>query len=169
VVTGSLHQIQEVSGGSGYMSQNSLVLHFGLGAATVADSVTIRWPSGVVETYYAMAADQKCTLTELDIVAVDDVSTPAPRFQFSTPKPNPSLDAAGLRFALPRAGWARLAIYDVSGRLVTTLVDRTLQAGWHPIIWARTDSRGARVASGVYMAKLEALGEVRTQKLVLLR
>jgi flagellar hook assembly protein FlgD len=63
----------------------------------------------------------------------------------------------------------RLAIYDVNGRLVVTLVDRVLQAGWHPIAWRHTDSRGTRVASGVYMVKLEALGEIRTQKLVLLR
>jgi hypothetical protein len=116
-----------------------------------------------------MGADHKYTLTELNLVAVGETPTPAIRFQLSAPKPNPSLDVAGLRFALPKPGWARLAIYDVSGRLVSTLIDRVLPAGWYPVPWSHTDSRGARVASGVYMAKLEALGEVRTQKLVLLR
>ena len=116
-----------------------------------------------------MAVDRKYTINELNLVAVDDVPAPSLHFQLASPEPNPSRGSAGLRFAIPRAGRVRLAIYDVRGRLVTTLVDQVLLAGWHPMTWAHTDSRGAAVASGVYVVKLEAAGEVRTQKLVLVR
>jgi hypothetical protein len=42
-------QVQEVSGGSGFCSQNSRRLHFGLGKATAVDRVEIHWPSGRVQ------------------------------------------------------------------------------------------------------------------------
>jgi hypothetical protein len=43
-------QAQEVSGGNGFSSQNDRRLHFGLGSATSADRIVIRWPSGKVQT-----------------------------------------------------------------------------------------------------------------------
>jgi hypothetical protein len=43
-------QIQEVSGGSGYASQNQRRLHFGLGRDAKVDRVEIRWPSGKTQT-----------------------------------------------------------------------------------------------------------------------
>ena len=43
-------QLQEVSGGSGFCSQNDRRLHFGLGKATAVDHVEIRWPSGKTQT-----------------------------------------------------------------------------------------------------------------------
>jgi enediyne biosynthesis protein E4 len=42
-------QVQEVSGGSGFCSQNSRTLHFGLGKTTAIERVEIRWPSGRVQ------------------------------------------------------------------------------------------------------------------------
>ena len=41
---------QEVRSGDGYISQSDLRLHFGLGQAAKADKISIRWPSGLVET-----------------------------------------------------------------------------------------------------------------------
>jgi hypothetical protein len=51
-------QVQEVSGGSGFSSQNQRRLHFGLGAAETVDRVVIRWPSGRSETIERPAVDQ---------------------------------------------------------------------------------------------------------------
>jgi hypothetical protein len=42
-------QVQEVSGGSGFCSQNQRRLNFGLGAGGTPDKVTVRWPSGKVQ------------------------------------------------------------------------------------------------------------------------
>jgi hypothetical protein len=57
-------QIAEVRGGSSYLSQNDLRLHFGLGKSTKIDSVEIRWPSGRVETLENVAADSIYTIVE---------------------------------------------------------------------------------------------------------
>jgi hypothetical protein len=43
-------QLQQVSGGSGFCSQNERRLHFGLGKAASVDRVEIRWPSGIKQT-----------------------------------------------------------------------------------------------------------------------
>ncbi|MBV9304653.1 MAG: ASPIC/UnbV domain-containing protein [Acidobacteriaceae bacterium] len=43
-------QVQEVSGGSGFCSQNQRRLHFGVGPSTRVDRVEIHWPSGRVQT-----------------------------------------------------------------------------------------------------------------------
>jgi enediyne biosynthesis protein E4 len=57
-VTGAHQQIDEVRSGGGYASQNDLRVHFGLGQATKADKVEIRWPSGHVDTLENVAAGQ---------------------------------------------------------------------------------------------------------------
>jgi hypothetical protein len=61
-VDGSI--VQEVSGGAGRGSQNSLPLEFGLGTATVVEAITIRWPSGTVQTLRNVSADRYIELTE---------------------------------------------------------------------------------------------------------
>jgi enediyne biosynthesis protein E4 len=47
---GGMKQVQQIEGGNGFAAQNQRRAHFGLGTAAVVDSVTIRWPSGGVET-----------------------------------------------------------------------------------------------------------------------
>jgi enediyne biosynthesis protein E4 len=51
-------QLQEVSGGSGFCSQNSRRLHFGLGQVGNVDRVEIRWPSGRVQNISSPELDQ---------------------------------------------------------------------------------------------------------------
>jgi enediyne biosynthesis protein E4 len=50
-------QVQEVSGGNGFSSQNDRRLHYGLGAAAKIDRVVIRWPSGRRQTIEGPAVD----------------------------------------------------------------------------------------------------------------
>ena len=56
VFWGGRRQLQEVSGGSGFCSQNQRQLHFGLGPAAAVDRVVIRWPSGKTQELKAPAA-----------------------------------------------------------------------------------------------------------------
>jgi hypothetical protein len=64
VTTGSVTQRRDVLAGSSYLSQNDLRLHFGLGAATAADVVEVRWPSGKTETLRGVPAGQIVTVEE---------------------------------------------------------------------------------------------------------
>ena len=64
VESGALRQIDEVRSGGSYLSQSDLRLHFGLGAATRADRVTVRWPSGTVDTVRGVPADRYIVMEE---------------------------------------------------------------------------------------------------------
>ncbi len=64
VTAGSISQIAEVHAGSGYVSQNDLRLHFGLGAGRVVDRVEVRWTEGHREVFAGLAAGRIHTITE---------------------------------------------------------------------------------------------------------
>jgi len=60
-------------------------------------------------------------------------------------------------------------MYDLSGRLVRTLIDGPQRPGSHAARRDGTDDRGRRVASGVYFSRLEAAGFQATEPLSLIR
>lgn len=56
--------IREVHAGESYGITNSSIVHFGLGANAVIPTLTIRWPSGQVDTYTDLSADQTISVVE---------------------------------------------------------------------------------------------------------
>ena len=84
--------------------------------------------------------------------------------------PNPFNPTTSIRYDVPPSGGAvTLRIYDVSGRLVRTLVDGPQTAGQRTAVWNGRDNRGRSVASGVYFYRLQAPGYVKTLKMVLVQ
>lgn len=81
--------------------------------------------------------------------------------------PNPFNPRTTLRLVLPTAGYVRLSVLGVDGGLIRVLVDESRSEGDYAVIWDGQDRAGHPVAAGVYLARLEAGGEVITQKLVL--
>ena len=78
VVTGQHAQMDEVMSGSSFMSQSDLRLHFGLGPATKADLVEVRWPSGLKESFRDVAAGQLIVIQEgQGIIRADTFSSRA--------------------------------------------------------------------------------------------
>jgi hypothetical protein len=69
--------------------------------------------------------------------------------------PNPFNPRTTIRFELPRAGLAKLRVFDASGRLVATLFDERLAAGPHAAHWDGTTAGGDPAGSGVYLLRLE--------------
>jgi len=70
-VSGSLSQIREISGGSGYYSQNSLTAEFGLGSRTIVDTLVIRWPSGIIQKLTAVPVDTLLQIYEAAFIRGD--------------------------------------------------------------------------------------------------
>ena len=87
--------------------------------------------------------------------------------------PNPVL-AAQPRFAtrivyqLPERARVQIAIYNLAGQHVTTLVDELKPAGTHGALWEGKDEHGRSLASGVYLYKLETQNVVKMRKMVLM-
>lgn len=83
--------------------------------------------------------------------------------------PNPFNPATIIRFELAVRARVRLAVFDVQGRLIRTLVDSELPAGGNEILWNGRDDRDRRVASGVYFYRLETPAAALSRKMVLMR
>jgi len=84
--------------------------------------------------------------------------------------PNPFNPITSIAFTVPAgADRATLRVYDVTGRLVSTLVDGPLAAGQHVVTWNGTGRGGKRLASGIYFARLEAGGDSALRKMTLLK
>lgn len=112
-------------------------------------------------------------LSPIDILVQHGASTAASSMPLATTigqnYPNPFNPGTSIPFTLARAGRVTLRIYDVSGRLVATVLDEHRDAGSHVARWdGRRDDAGV-VASGVYFARIEADGETNTRRMVLLK
>ena len=83
--------------------------------------------------------------------------------------PNPFNPSTMIRFSLAESGPVTLRIYDVSGRLVRTLVENTIPQGIHEVRWDGTNLRGDAAASGVYFCRLVTAGFTNSRRIVLLR
>ncbi len=77
--------------------------------------------------------------------------------------------AIRVTFELARAGHVRLALFDLRGRLVATLLDEGRAAGRHEATWNGRDGGARRAASGVYFARLATADGVRTARVTLAR
>ena len=84
--------------------------------------------------------------------------------------PNPFQSRTVLAYDLARQGRVVLRIYDVSGRLVRSLVSGAVQeAGHHSVEWDGRDVAGAATGTGLYFGRLEAGGESDVRRLVRIR
>ncbi len=91
------------------------------------------------------------------------------QFALHGPRPNPVRGSAEIRFDLPVSSSVALEIFDVTGRRVRVLENRTVTAGRHVLQWDGRDDHGSRVAAGMYFYRLQA-GEFRDiRKMVVLR
>jgi glucose/arabinose dehydrogenase len=99
---------------------------------------------------------------------LDAPSTPS-SFALAQSYPNPFNSETVIEFVVPADERVRLRIYNLSGQVVTDLVDEALVAGTHQTQWDARNDAGQPVASGVYLYRLQA-GELTTsRKLVLVR
>lgn len=84
--------------------------------------------------------------------------------------PNPFNPTTTIAYGLPKAGLVSLRIYDLSGRLVRDLVAGEMRtAGRHEETWDGRDASGRRAASGTYFCRIEAGGEQRSMRMMLVK
>lgn len=83
--------------------------------------------------------------------------------------PNPFNPSTTIRFELPAREQVHMVIYNSSGQLVRTLVQREINAGVHEIIWDARNEAGEMVPSGMYYYQMKAGSFKDTKKLVLLK
>jgi len=88
------------------------------------------------------------------------------------PRPNPSNGRVTISYALPKAGNFSLRIFDVTGRVVKTLVrglGHNPAAGTYQCVWNHDDDRGRQLATGIYFVRLDAEDGSKVRKVVVER
>jgi len=78
--------------------------------------------------------------------------------------PNPFNNLTRIEFGLPEASCLTISVYDISGRLITHLIDSKLSAGHHTAVWDAADA-----STGVYLVRLESDGFNAVQKVILVK
>lgn len=115
---------------------------------------------------YLEAADETWTLLE----ETQLTSIPLPTgLEFLDAYPNPFNPQTTIRFSLGQAQSVRVAVFDLNGRLVRTLVDEQLDAGLHRMQWQGLDNNGMSVGSGTYLVMIRGRDQALTHKLTLLK
>jgi len=169
VTAGGVTQRREVRAGNGFLSQGSSVLHFGLGANATVDQVEITWPDGEVQVLSGFVVDGRTTVVQGQTTGVEDEPGAAPAaFRLHRAYPNPFNPSTTVAFDLPSPAAVDLAIYDVAGRRVRSLLSADPRAaGRHDVVWDGTDDAGRASPAGVYLLRLRA-GEHRADQRVML-
>jgi hypothetical protein len=83
--------------------------------------------------------------------------------------PNPMNPKADISFTLNQSGRVRVAIFDLSGRLVKTIQTGVLPAGDNTVSWNGSTSYAARASSGVYFVSVEAEGVREVQRVTVVK
>ena len=90
-------------------------------------------------------------------------------FALGQSSPNPFHQKAEVRYQIPVKAEVSLKVYDLSGRLVSTLIDGTHEPGHYTVPWDGKNQSGLEVPSGVYLYRIKAGEFVSTKKLILVR
>jgi hypothetical protein len=171
VVAGGITQMREITSASGFASQGPLTARFGLGAEAVAETVEVTWPaSGIVQVMTDVPGDQMLQVIETDLAGVISRRDIPAVFRLHPSRPNPFSALTAIRYDLPEAAHVDITIYDVSGRVVRSLLDERLtEPGYHTACWDGRNTEGRRVAPGVYFCRLSTGSHTGTERMLLLR
>jgi hypothetical protein len=101
--------------------------------------------------------------------AGDDDRPPLLRTFLRPARPNPCHERTEIAFAVPRSTDVRIAVYDVTGRLVRSLVDGIVDVGIHKVYWDGRDGGNRRAGSGIYYVKMQTGDFEKARKIVLIQ
>ena len=90
-------------------------------------------------------------------------------FELEAAYPNPFNSEVAIRFTLDESQPIEVAIYNVAGQKVRTVVSGALSVGTHRLMWDGRDDLGREVATGLYLVQLSDRQRSVVQKITLLR
>lgn len=83
--------------------------------------------------------------------------------------PNPFRSSTGIHFVLSGNSDVRVGIYDMSGKLVSTILNGKKETGMHTVKWHGTDDTDVKVPAGIYFIRLDAENSRQVEKVVFMR
>jgi hypothetical protein len=83
--------------------------------------------------------------------------------------PNPFNPSTNIRFSVPKEGRVKIEVYDVTGALVKTVLDEAVRTGNKEVVWDGTNTSGSKVASGMYLYRMQTDDFVAVKKMIMLK
>jgi len=99
----------------------------------------------------------------------DDPQAPALATRLLGCHPNPFNPETAIAFRLKESSRVRIAVYNLKGQLVATLLDDELSAGLHSVAWDGRDDSGRPASSGMYLLRMSAGNYAGSLKMILLK
>ena len=181
LTTDGHQQIQEVASGSSSLSQNSLHLTFGLGKYSKVDTMEIRWPSGIIQTFQQVPTNQVLRIRERDPKFVTGIEAQRKQWtKFGAIKfhvlhqnyPNPFNPETWIPYQLATDAEIMISIYNIHGAVVSRLKLGQQKAGNYlardvAAYWDGRSTNGESVSSGVYFYQIRANNFLSSRKMVI--
>ncbi len=113
---------------------------------------------------YSIPTDESQTSISFNAVGIDDADMIPESYTTLECYPNPFNAQTTISFTLANAGQVEIAVYDITGRLIETLVEQVYPAGNHSIEW-----QADGLSSGIYFTRLQTGDLSQSRKLILLK
>jgi hypothetical protein len=117
--------------------------------------------------YYRYEED--VPVVQVGVFEGEDIKNAPLDFSVRSVMPNPFAGNTEICYGLPMKANSQVTIYDVSGKLVTTLHSGIQQPGWHIVTWNGGDERNNRSPSGIYFCEIRTEYLRIVTKLILLK
>ena len=91
------------------------------------------------------------------------------KFYLSQNYPNPFNPETEIKYQLPAASSVNIKVYNIIGQEIKTLFSGHQSAGYYSVKWNGTNNQGMKVASGLYIYKMEAGSFIDVKKIVFLQ
>ena len=166
-VAGSLTMYRDIGLGSGGVTNGQLWAHFGLGSATKVDTLTIWWPTGEVDVWADVDADQFMTAEQgTGTVGIREYlgNNIPDKYELYQNYPNPFNPTTTIAFNLPVRNDVNLVLINILGQVVKEIAAGNFDAGLHEV-----KLNASELPSGVYFYRLEAGDFISTKKLILMK
>ena len=127
------------------------------GSCSFSDNAPIGGPTYMVY--------KKIDITTLPPIGIKEVNTQvATEFKLGQNYPNPFNPTTNIQFSVPKNNLVTLKVYDITGKLVSTLVNQNLSAGTYNV-----DFDASKLSSGVYFYTMQAGNFTSTKKMILIK
>jgi hypothetical protein len=91
-----------------------------------------------------------------DVGKIQFISNIPNQFHLYHNYPNPFNPETTIRFDLPEVGYVKIAVHDITGKLVKVLASESKSAGSYSVNWDGRDTAGKLMPSGIYFCRMEA-------------
>lgn len=111
----------------------------------------------------------KITFDDILGIKSDRVNDILKTFTLFQNYPNPFNPSTTIKYDIPKSGRVHVTIYNVLGQEVRSLLDGRQEAGTHTITWHGDNNTGDKVASGMYIYRVDFQGQNLVKKMLLLK